>query len=129
VQRNQSLRLKNHREQMLLAKARGELVEKRLVELQAAFLLAAMHRQAMALPQTYCDRLAAVSAPLEIKAILDEAMRGLLTEMQELPHRIDATAWEKFLAEQETAGGGAPSESEEKPAKAKTPRRRHDSRK
>ena len=46
---------------MLLAKARGELVEKRLVELQASFLLLAMRRQALALPQALCDRLAAVS--------------------------------------------------------------------
>jgi hypothetical protein len=36
VQRNQALQLKNHREQMLLAKARGELIERKLVEFQAA---------------------------------------------------------------------------------------------
>lgn len=44
LQRNQSLQLKNHREQMLLAKSRGELIEKRLVELQASFLLVSMRR-------------------------------------------------------------------------------------
>ena len=126
-QRNQSLQLKNHREQMLLAKARGELIEKRLVQLQASFLLTAHRRQALALPQAYCDRLAAVSDPLEVKAVLDEAMRGLLTEVQDLPNRIDAAAWEKFIAVQATTDNGAPSESEEKPARAKTPRRRHDS--
>ena len=42
VQRNQALQLRNHREQMLQARARGELIEKRLVELQASFLLVAM---------------------------------------------------------------------------------------
>ena len=63
VQRNQSLQLKNHREQMFLAKARGELVEKRLVELQAGFLLVAMRRQALAIPQAYCNRLATVATP------------------------------------------------------------------
>ena len=66
---------------MLLAKARGELVEKRLVELQASFLLLAMSRQALALPQALCDRLAAVNGPLEVKAILNEAMLGLLAEI------------------------------------------------
>ena len=75
---------------MLLAKARGELVEKRLVELQASFLLLAMSRQALALPQALCDRLAAVNGPLEVKAILNEAMLGLLAEMQELPNRIES---------------------------------------
>jgi hypothetical protein len=122
--RNETLRLKNMQAQMLLAKARGELVELRLVRLQASFLLTSMRRAALALPQALCDRLAATADPDEVKAVLDEAMRGLLTEVADLPNRIDATEWEKFLAEQE--GGGA-AESEEKPAKAKTPRRRHDS--
>ena len=125
-QRNLALQLKNRREQMLSAKARGELIEKRLVQLQASFLLTAMRRTALALPQALCDRLANIADPLEVKAILDEGMRGLLTEVQDLPNRIDAGEWERFLADQ-VAGGGAPSESEERPAKAKTPRRRHDS--
>jgi hypothetical protein len=49
-----------------------------------------------------------------------------LKNRRELPHRIDATAWEKALAAQDTTDDGLPAESEEKPAKAKTPRRRHD---
>ena len=40
-QRNETLRLKNHREQMLEARARGELIEKRLVELQVASVILA----------------------------------------------------------------------------------------
>jgi hypothetical protein len=83
---------------MLLAKARGALVEKRLVELQASFLLIAMRRRAL------CSRLAAAGDPLEVKAILDEAMRGLLTEVQDLPNCVDAEEWERFLAEQEAGG-------------------------
>ena len=53
-QRNLALQLKNWREQMLSAKARGELVEKRLVELQASFLLVGMRRQALGL--ALCQR-------------------------------------------------------------------------
>jgi hypothetical protein len=71
VQRNETLRLKNFRETMLLAKARGELIETRLVQLQASFLLTALRRRALALPQPYCDRLAATGDPLGVKAILD----------------------------------------------------------
>ena len=122
VQRNETLRLKNFREQMLLAKACGELIEKKLAQTQAAFLLVGMRQRTLAIPQALCDRLAAAGDPLEVKTILDEAMRGLLTEMQDLPNRIDAAELEKFLAD------GAPSESEERPAKGQTPRRRrHDS--
>ena len=53
-QRNLALQLKNRREQMLSAKARGELAEKRLVELQASFLLVGMRRQALGL--ALCQR-------------------------------------------------------------------------
>ena len=106
AQRNQSLQLKNHREAMLLAKSRGELVEKRLVEIQASFLLIAMRRRALALPQALCYRLAEASEPLEVKAILDEAMRGLLTEVADLPNCIDPAEWAKFLEEERQEAGG-----------------------
>ena len=122
-QRNLALQLKNHREQMLLAERRGQLIEKKLVQTQAAFLLVGMRQRALTLPQAYCDRLAASGDPLEVKSVLDQAMRELLSEMQELPTRIDAAEWDRFLAEQ-TTDDGSPSESKEKPAKAKTPRRR-----
>ena len=113
-QRNETLRLKNHREQMLQARARGELIEKRLVELQASFLLVAMRRQALAIPQAYCNRLATVADPTEVKAILDEAMRSLLSELQELPNRIDPAEWAKFLAEEEGNGAAEPRRRKQK---------------
>jgi hypothetical protein len=108
---------------MLLAERRGQLIEKKLVQTQAAFLLVGMRQRALTLPQAYCDRLAASGDPLEVKSVLDQAMRELLSEMQELPTRIDAAEWDRFLAEQ-TTDDGSPSGSKEKPAKAKTPRRR-----
>jgi hypothetical protein len=58
-----------------------------------------MSRRAMALPAAYCDRLAAAGDSLEAKAILDEAMRGLLREVQDLPNCVNAAEWEKFLEE------------------------------
>jgi hypothetical protein len=45
VQRNETLRLKSHREAMLLAKARGELILRDLVEKQAAYLLISMRQR------------------------------------------------------------------------------------
>jgi hypothetical protein len=125
-QRNETLKLKNSKEVMLQARARGELIEKRLVQTQAAFLLVAMRQRALALPQALCGRLAATADPLEVKSALDQAMRELLGEMQELPSRIDAAAWARFLAEHIDDNGPAP-EPEEKPAGARTARRRHDS--
>ena len=48
------------------------------------------------------------TAPLEAQAILDEAMRGLLTEVRDLPNGVDPAEWEKFLAEDEGNGAAEP---------------------
>ena len=59
-----------------------------------------MRRRALTLPQALCDRLAAAGDPLEVKAILDEAVRELLSEVADLPNCVDPAEWEKFLADQ-----------------------------
>jgi len=48
--RNDQMRTKNLAAQMLLAKRRGELIEKRLVERQAAFLLLSLRQRIVAVP-------------------------------------------------------------------------------
>ena len=68
MQRNETLRLKNFREAMLLAKARGELIERRLVEFQAAHLLIAMRQRALAVPQAYAGRLLGLADAHEASA-------------------------------------------------------------
>ena len=100
---------------MLQARARRELIEKRLVELQASFLIVAMRRQSAGYPAgAYRNRLATVADPTEVKAILDEAMRSLLSELQELPNRIDPAEWAKFLAEEEGNGAAEPRRRKQK---------------
>jgi hypothetical protein len=49
-----ALRLRN---EMLLAKARGELITKQLVERQAAYLLVALRQRIMSMPSTYARRM------------------------------------------------------------------------
>ena len=73
-----------------------------------------MRRSALALPQALCDRLAAAGDPLEAKEILDEAMRGLLTEVRDLPNCVDPAEWAKFLAEEEGNGAAEPRRRKQK---------------
>ncbi|MET0502677.1 MAG: hypothetical protein ABW172_14245 [Candidatus Binatia bacterium] len=47
IHRNESLALRNHREAMLLAKSRDQLIEKRMVTLQAAYLLTAFRARVL----------------------------------------------------------------------------------
>jgi hypothetical protein len=55
-----------------------------------------------------CDRLAATGDPLEVKAILNEAMLGLLAELQELPNRIDPAEWAEFLPREKATAPRSP---------------------
>ena len=49
-ERAQAVRVNRMRREMLLAKARGELIAKELVERQAAYLLIAMRQRILSLP-------------------------------------------------------------------------------
>ena len=85
IQRNETLRLKNHREAMLLAKARGELILRDLVEKQAAYLLISMRQRMLAVPQAYAGRLAGLADPHEAAQVLRAAMIECLDELKDLP--------------------------------------------
>jgi hypothetical protein len=54
--RNQQMRTKNLTAEMVLAERREQLIEKRLVERQAAYLLVALRQAILNVPQTWCLR-------------------------------------------------------------------------
>lgn len=62
-ERTELTRTRKQQAQMLLAKARGELITKQLVERQAAYLLVAMRQKILGIPQTYSRRLLNISDP------------------------------------------------------------------
>jgi hypothetical protein len=100
-QRNHSLQLKNHREQMLLAKARGELIERKLVEFQAAYFLLAMHARMLAVPQAYAGRLVGLTDAHEASQILRAAMIECLDELKDLPAKVTDASWLERVAEEQ----------------------------
>jgi hypothetical protein len=120
VQRNETLRLKNFREQMLLAKARGELILRDLVERQAAYLLITMRQRMLAVPQAYAGRLVGQGDPHEAAQILRAAMIECLDELKDLPAKVSDASWLERVTEEEAA----PPAAEEKPAEAKKRRGR-----
>ena len=81
--RNQQMRTKNLTAEMQLAEPRGELIEKRLVENQAAYVLVAMRQAALNTPQAYCRRILNIAEPRQAKEILKEAMVGLLSTISD----------------------------------------------
>ena len=64
------MRTKNLTAEMQLAERRGELIEKRLVEQQAAYLLVALRQAILNVPQTWCRRLIGLNdAAVDSKAL------------------------------------------------------------
>ena len=58
---NAQIRAKTLTAEMVLAERRGELIEKRLVEQQAAYLLVALRQKIMQVPQTHARRILGLS--------------------------------------------------------------------
>ena len=100
--RNAQMRTKNHTAEMVLAERRGELIEKKLVEHQAAYLLVAMRQAALNIPQAYARRILNIAEPRQAKEILREAMTGLLNTIKDLPNAVTDPDW---LAKVEENGG------------------------
>ena len=92
-ERKEAVRANRLRSEMLLAKARGELIEKALVEKQAAFLLISMRQKILALPQTHARRLVNIDDPKVMAAKLHEISLALLEELRHLPERVTDPHW------------------------------------
>jgi hypothetical protein len=122
IRRNEALELKNRRELILLAKARGELILRDLVEKQATYLLIAMRQRMLDVPRAYAGRLVGLNAH-EASQVLRAAMIECLEELRDLPAKVTDASWLERVAE-EQAADAAPSAAEEKPTEAKKPRRR-----
>jgi hypothetical protein len=105
--RNDQMRTKNLAAQMLLAERRGQLIEKKLVERQAAFLLLSLRQRVLAVPDRLARRLVGIAELNKARAILRDAMLALLTELADLPSKVTNPRWlDEVAAEEKEADGG-----------------------
>jgi hypothetical protein len=86
--RNEQMRTKNLTAQMELAIRKGQLIEKRLVERQAAFLLVAMKQKILNQGPTYARRLTGLHDIRAVRKILDQAAISVLNELKDLPSKV-----------------------------------------
>src|SRR4030095_8286650 len=85
--RNRQMSTKALTAEMHLAERRGELIEKRLIERQAAFLLISLRQKILAVPNRLARQLVNIADVNKAKAILKDAMLALLTELADLPSK------------------------------------------
>jgi hypothetical protein len=91
--RNAQMRTKNLTAEMVLAERRGELIEKSLVERQAAYLLVALRQAILNIPQTWCRRLIGLNDAAQVSRILREMAISILGEIKDLPAKVTNPRW------------------------------------
>jgi hypothetical protein len=99
IHRNEALQLRNHREGMLLAKSRGQLIEKKLVTLQAAYLLTALRSRVLAEPSSLARRLVdggfvVEERRTEVQEMIKHDLYGMLRDLASLPSQITDPNWQ-----------------------------------
>ena len=99
-ERTEGLRIKRMQNQLVLAKARGELIPKALAQQQAGFLLVALRQKILSIPQTYSRRLLGINDAKEMSAKLKEMSLSMLEELRCLPERITDPNWLESLEEE-----------------------------
>jgi len=98
VHRNEALALRNFREQMLLAKSRGELIEKKMVMMQAAFLLSVFRQRVTAEPAKLARRLVnegfvEEQRRTEVQEMVKHDLYAMLKDLANLPSQIADPNW------------------------------------
>ena len=86
---------------MELAIRRNELVEKKLVQKQAAYLLLSLRQRCLAVPERLARQLLEIKEERKIREILRAAMVALLQELASLPSQVTNPNWLDELAQEE----------------------------
>jgi hypothetical protein len=103
--RNRQMSVKARTAEMILAQQRGELIEKRLIERQAAYLLLSLRQRVLAVPDRLARQLVNIADVNKARAILKKAMLALLTELADLPSKVTNPRWLDEVAAEEKKYG------------------------
>ena len=100
-ERNQAMRLKRMRKEMLLAKERGQLIERGLAIKQHSYLAIAMRQRLLALPLNIGNHFDDREVPIrEVVEYAKRLMNETLTELSKLPLCVEPD-WLERLEEEE----------------------------
>ena len=91
--RTELAQVRCHREAMAIAERRGELITKRLVQQQAAYLMITFRQRMMSLGTGWARRFVGLQDVHEAKKLLDEMARETLTELADLPQKVTDPNW------------------------------------
>ena len=99
-ERNQMMRLKRMREEMLLAKERDQLIEKELAVKQLSYLMITMRQKLLALPLNIGNHFGDREVPIrEVVEYAKRLMNETLAELSKLPLCVEPDWLEKLEEE------------------------------
>ena len=99
-ERNLAMRLKRMREEMLLAKERGQLIERELAIKQLSYLAIASRQKLLALPLNIGNHFGDREVPIrEVVEYAKRLMNETLTELSKLPLCVEPDWLEKLEEE------------------------------
>lgn len=111
--RTQLAQMRYQREAMAVAERRGELITRKLVEQQAAYLMIAFRQKMLTLGASWSRRFIGLSDVHEAKRLIDQMARETLTELAHLPEKVTDPNW---LSTIEGDGDGHEEEDRIRPA-------------
>jgi hypothetical protein len=91
--RNRQMHAKALTAEMVLAQNRDELIEKKLVERQAAYLLISLRQRILNVPQTYARRMVGLKDAAQASKMLREMAISVLNEIKDLPSKVVDRNW------------------------------------
>jgi hypothetical protein len=92
-ERSREIRTRRMQSEVILAKARNELIPKAVVQQQASYLLVAVRQKILSVPQTHARRILNLSDYGKAREVLKAIMTGLLCELQDLPDKVTDPNW------------------------------------
>ena len=124
--RNAKLRVQTLMAETEAAKTRGELIEKKLVERQAAFIFVSLRQAVLNFPIRYARQMVGLGNEHEAKQILTKAAHEFLSELASFPEKAIDPDWMKTLEAdgQEDGKPLRPSSGQEIKAEAEKAKRR-----
>jgi hypothetical protein len=87
--------------EMDLARIRDDLIEKKLVEKQATFLLVAMRQKMLTAPSTYARKFLHLTDIKQAHALIQEMVYAILEEVKNIPKQVTDSNWLLTLEEEE----------------------------
>jgi hypothetical protein len=76
-----------------LARIRGDVIDKKVVEKQLAYILIAMRQQILAIPTSYARKLLHKDDVKEVYKILEEMCHRILLDIKDLPKKAVDPSW------------------------------------